>query len=171
MIINIMYNQGFHMHPPLLFLFLLLTAVSCRQASPPLSTEEAKDIERTVRQTLADYNTAVKKEGLMAEFRFLDSSSSFFWVPPGFTTSLGYDSIHSIIQKNASLFASVDNTWQSLKIIPLSKELANYTGRIRSVMKDTSGKINAFTLVETGLVIRRVDGWKLLSGQTAVVAQ
>jgi hypothetical protein len=38
-------------------------------------------------------------------------------------------------------------------------------------MKDTSGKTNAFILVETGLVIRRADGWKLLSGQTALVAQ
>ena len=159
------------MHILLLFLFFLFTAASCRQATPPLSAEEAKNIELTVRQTLADYNTAVKKEGLMAEFRFLDSSSSFFWVPPGYTSSLGYDSISSIIQKNASLFASVDNTWQSLKIIQLSKELANYTGRIRSVMKDTSGKTNAFILVETGLVIRRADGWKLLSGQTALVTQ
>jgi hypothetical protein len=159
------------MHTLFLFLFLLFTAASCRLASSPLSAEEAKDIERTVRQTLADYNSAVKKEGLMAEFRYLDSSSSFFWVPPGYANSLGYDSIRSIIQKNASSFASVDNSWQSLKIIPLSKELANYTGRIRSVMKDTSGKINSFILVETGLMIRRTDGWKLISGQTALVAQ
>jgi hypothetical protein len=159
------------MYAPLFILFILLTAASCRRSSPPLSAKEAKDIERTVRQTLDDYNTAVKKQGLMAEFRFLDSSSSFFWVPPGFTTSLGYDSIRSIIQKNAFLFTSVDNTWQSLKIIPLSKELANYTGRIHSVMMDTSGKTNSYILVETGLMIQRPDGWKLLSGQTALVAK
>jgi hypothetical protein len=58
-----------------------------------------------------------------------------------------------------------------LKIIPLSKELASYTGRLNSTIVNKLGKVMTFSLVETGVLIKRKDGWKLLNGQTSILNQ
>jgi hypothetical protein len=134
-----------------------------------LSLQEKVSITDTVKQTLNNYYADIKKLGLTAEFRYLDSSSDFFWVPPGFEKALNYDSVHAILIKNAPSLRSIDNSWETLSIYPLSKDLANYTGKIRSVVKDTAGNVFHSMLIETGLLIKRKDGWKLLSGQTAIV--
>jgi hypothetical protein len=122
-----------------------------------------------VQQTLEQYYADIKKEGLLAEFKYLDSSENFFWVPPGYNRALSYDSIAAIIKWIAPSLKSVENSFDTLRIIPLSEELATYTGRLRSVSTDTSGKVTTTQLVETGILIKRPAGWKLLSGQTSVV--
>jgi hypothetical protein len=147
-----------------------LWLLSCKQKKD-LTTTEKKEIEDSVHQTLDRYNNAIREGGLNAEFAFLDSSSDFFWVPPGYTAPLTYDSVTAIIRRNANSFKSVDNQFTSLLIHPLSEDVCNYTGTIRSVMTDTSGKVNQFYLIETGLMIKRANGWKLLSGQTGMFAE
>ena len=156
-----------------LILLILLSAstfcVSCKNHSEQLSVEEREAISATVTTTLNDYYKAIKKNGLTAEFDYLDSSADFYWLPPGYSSPISYDSVSAVLRKTAPLLLSVDNSWEKLSVHPLTKELASYTGKIRSTVTDTSGKQSITYLLETGIVIKRKDGWKLLSGQTSII--
>ena len=132
---------------------------------------EKKLIIDSVTQTLNRYYDDIRAEGLMAEFRYLDNSPEFYWVPPGFSVAISYDSVASILRQNAPLLKDIDNKWDTLRIDPLSHELATYTGRLHSIVTDTAGHVSETSLVETGLLIKRRNGWKLLSGQTSVYSQ
>jgi hypothetical protein len=153
--------------------FLLFAALafflSCRESTQLTDTEKAS-ISRDVRAMLQNYSDDIRLKGLHAEFAYLDSSIDFFWVPPGMNSPLPYDTIASMIRSNALMFQSVDMTWENLKIVPLTASLATYTGRLNSLMIATSGKVSRTQLVETGLVIKRNDRWKLLSGQTTLAS-
>ena len=151
-----------------LIIFFLLAITACRESSS-FSKEEQRSVIDSVRQTLHNYYTDITRSGLTAEFTYLDSSNEFFWVPPGYSHAISYDSTANFIRRNAPLFSHINNVWDSLRIIPLTKELATYTGKLHSAMTDTSGKTSTFSLIETGLMIKRKDGWKLLNGQTAVL--
>ena len=158
-----------HNHKKTLFGFAaaLVFLLSCREASQLTDAEKAS-VSRDVRAMLQNYSDDIRSKGLHAEFAYLDSSSNFFWVPPGFSSALPYDTIALMIRSNASMFQSVDMTWETLRIVPLTANLATYTGRVNSLMIATSGKVSKTQLVETGLVIKRNDRWKLLSGQTSL---
>jgi hypothetical protein len=106
---------------------------------------------------------------LLAEFNYLDSSAEFFWVPPGHTSPLNFDSVSHILRKSAPQWKTINNRWDTLRIIPLSNELATYTGILQSSMTDTAGAELNFKMIETGVLIKRKDGWKLLHGQTGMV--
>jgi len=134
-----------------------------------LSEKKQHTIIQQIRQTLDDYVKDVKSGGLTAEFKYLDSSVDFFWVPPGYQSAISYDSVASVLKQNAPKFKLVDNSYDSLRIIPLTRNLASYTARVSSTMTDTAGVVSKTSLVETGILIRRKDGWKLLNGQTAVI--
>jgi SnoaL-like domain len=149
-------------------LFAILTIVSCRQSSPLTENEKARIIG-DVRQTLDNYYNDIRKSGLTAEFQYLDNSSEFYWAPPGYNISISYDSVATILNQNAQNYKSVDNSFDTLRITPLSKEYATYTGRLTSRMTDTTGRTTTISLVETGVLIKREDGWKLLNGQTSIL--
>jgi len=134
-----------------------------------LTESEKNRIRLEVQDMLGRYDTDIMNSGLMAEFAYLDSSDDFFWVPPGFSQPLSFDSVAAIIKHNARMFRTVENAWDTLRIIPYTNSLATFTGVISSHMVDTSGNVTNVSLIETGLAIRRHDGWKMLSGQTAVL--
>jgi hypothetical protein len=140
---------------------------SCDDVSK--QTDDLNITSQGVRQTLLDYHQAIKQEGLLAEFKYLDSSEEFFWVPPGYSCALAYDSVAYILRQSAPLFSRIDNSFDTLMIKPLTTSLAMYTGRLTSVSTDTAGKSSSVKLIETGLVVKRSGQWKLLSGQTAVL--
>lgn len=154
----------------LYFLISLLFLFSCHQPSD-LTPDEKIRITGEIRQTLNNYFDDIRKSGLSAEFKYLDSSENFFWVPPGYSESQSYAIIAKAIRENTLKFKSVDNSFEKLVIHPLSKDLASYSGQINSILTDTSGQIIRFSLVESGVLIKRVDGWKLQSGQTSVVGE
>ncbi|WP_276134867.1 nuclear transport factor 2 family protein [Polluticoccus soli] len=150
---------------------LIILLASCSQPGHPLSGKQKAQVTKEVETVLNDYYNDIRKDGLLAEFEYLDSTADFFWVPPGYDRSLGYDSIAAIIKQNASTVRSIDNKWLSLRIVPLSKDMACYTGKLESVTTNTSGVVNSMILMETGSVIKRPDGWKLLCGQTSATRQ
>jgi len=154
----------------LVIICTILTIISCKQ-STTLTENEKASIIIDIRMTFDEYYSDIRKSGLSAELKYFDNTSDFFWVPPGYSNSISYDSVATIIKENAPSSRSVDNSIDTLRIIPLSKELAAYTGRLNSTMIDTSGKAITFALVESGILIKRPNGWKLLSGQTAVLNQ
>jgi len=115
---------------------------------------------------LEDYFAAISEAGLRAEFDYLDQSSDFFWVPPGFNSAISYDSVETILEMNADSFKKVQFYWATLRILPISKDIANYTGIVGGAITDSKDSINAVHMIETGTVIRRENGWKILSGQS-----
>lgn len=149
-------------------LLALIFLFSCT-SRPELSEKQKETIAAEVREMLQQYDDDIRKNGLLAEFAYLDSSDEFFWVPPGYSSSLSYDSVATIIRQNAATFRLVDNVWESLRVIPHSETLATFTGTISSKMVDTAWIAMNVSLIETGLAVKRADGWKMLSGQTAVL--
>lgn len=143
---------------------------SCRQSSE-LTASEKREISEEVHTMLGHYFEDMNKEGLLSEFRYLDNSSDFFWVPPGYSTSISYDSVAVILKATAPSLRSIDYKWETLRIIPLSAGLATFTGIIQGVITDTTGTVTKLRLIETGTVIRRKSGWKLLNGQTAILPE
>ncbi|MFZ1676052.1 MAG: hypothetical protein WBP41_04520 [Saprospiraceae bacterium] len=153
----------------LVFVLLIFSIVSCGKKTSVLSVKENEAIIDTIRQTLTNYYEDIKKDGLTAEFKYLDHSPEFYWAPPGFNAPITYDQVEKGVKDNAAKFKSVDNTWLILRIDPLNSELASYTGTIHSVASDTTGQVGDYKLIETGLLIKRKDGWKLYRGQTSVL--
>lgn len=147
----------------------IIILAGCKGEQGRLSADDALSVESEVRQLFDHYFEAIRKGGLTAEFQYLDHSSDFFWVPPGYENPISYDSVAAVLTLNAPRFVSVENTCDTLRIIPLTTSLATYTAKLRSVMKDTSGNISSVNLIETGVAIKREDGWKLLSGQTSLL--
>ena len=147
---------------------LFLAFISCRQHNH-LTVDQKKVIVEEIKLMMNNYYNDIKSSGLVAEFKYLDSSKDFSWSPPGYSMSISYDSVAHILRSNAAGFKSILNTWETLEILPLSKELATYSSRINSRVTDTSGMITNTILLETGTVIKRKGGWKLLSGQTKIL--
>ena len=148
---------------PLVF---LLTLLACSPAER-VNKFDKEAITESVKQMFENYHNDIKENGLTAEFHYLDHSSDFFWVPPGYQSALNYDSVKAILEKNAKKFSNVQFHWDTLQIFPLSNEIANYSGIVGGFLKDTSGVASTISIIESGTVIKRKDGWKLLSGQSA----
>jgi hypothetical protein len=154
----------------ILIIFVVIMVTSCRQ--PTVLTENEKgEIIADVKLTLDNYYNDIRKSGLTAEFKYLDTSPDFFWVPPGYSNAVSYDGIVSAIKQNALRYKLVDNSFKKLQIIPHTQELVTYTGQLSSTLTDTAGRVSHYSLVETGVMIRRPDGWKLLNGQTSMLNQ
>jgi len=128
-----------------------------------------KQVLEEIRLMLTDYHMAVNKAGLTAEFEYLDKSSDFFWVPPGYETALTYDSVRTILIQNNKSIQTIDLSWESLQIFPHSNSIANYTGIVKSKTIDTAEIKAEVYIIESGTIIKRANGWKLLSGQSAVL--
>lgn len=156
--------------------FLMVTlslnmVVSCKRGALPLTKAEEMKIVANTLQTLHQYHTDIGKEGFSAELKYLDNSNAFFWVPPGYAIPISYDSARAVLEQNAPLYASIKNSWDTLMVVPISKEHAIFTGRFSSTMTDTSGKTTMHEFIETGLLVKRKNGWKLSSGQTSLLNQ
>lgn len=154
----------------LLTFFSLL--VCCMQAtSQQLSDAAKKTVRSEVIQTLSNYSRDISNEGMAAEFSYLDSSADFFWVPPGYSSALSFDSVASILRINQKNYRKINNVFDTVSVIPLTASLAAYTARIRSSMTDQKGTLTRMMLIETGLLVKRKDGWKLLNGQTSLLSE
>lgn len=118
---------------------------------------------------LNKYFADIKKDGLKSEFKYLDSSPEFFWIPPGFNEPIFYDSVAAILNRNAPSLKSISNSWDTLRITAINREVASYSGLLRSVTDDTAGNVSENGLTEMGVLIKRKDGWKLLNGRTSIL--
>ena len=160
-------NQIFmkHVYFPLAGFILV---ISCQQANKS-SSDVDPNIAQQVKRTLDEISNAVKTHGVTAEFKWMDSSANFFWIPPGFNSPLSYDSVAKIMRSNAGLFKQVEEKWDLLEIHALSNDHAVFTGRILSKTTDTANRVQEHQLVETGIMVRKEDGWKLHCGHTSLI--
>ena len=149
-------------------IFFLMAITSCVQTDK-LSEAEKQLIINDVTEMFVNYHNDIRKDGLTAEFKYLDQSTDFFWVPPGYKSALSYDSVRQILEINAKSFRAIEFEWDRLQVFPLSDKIANYSGIVKGSMIDTSGIKASVLIIESGTVIKRPDGWKLLSGQSAVL--
>src|SRR6266498_5958071 len=128
----------------------LCTVFYCCAQSTQLKENDKALIIDDIRKMMDKYQSDINKEGLLAEFKYLDNSPDFFWIPPGYLSPISYDSVVSVIKKNAPLFKSVINKWDAMTIIPLNKNFASYAASFHSVMTDTAGNENKISFIETG---------------------
>ena len=152
----------------LLCICTILILISCENAHKQIFLDK-EQITKEIEQTLFDYHMDINKDGLTAEFLYLDDSSDFFWVPPGHRSALNYDSVRTILNQNAKSLSTVKFQWDTLQIFPLSDKIANYTGIVNGQTIDTAGIESNMLIIESGTLIKRGDGWKLLNGQSAIL--
>jgi hypothetical protein len=74
--------------------------------------------------------------------------------------------VRTILSTAAPAFKEVEFHWDTLTIFPLAPDIATYQGLVVGSMTDTANTIFPVRILESGTVIKRVDGWKLLSGQS-----
>lgn len=151
---------------------LLLTCLwlwGCQQSQKTAWDRDATRL--AVEKMLVDYHQAMKAGGIAAEFDYLDDSEAFFWVPPGYTTAMNYDEIRAILEDSKGSYSDITLDWESLTVHALSPDIASYSGVVHGIWTDTAEVALEMRLLESGTIIRRSDGWKLLSGQTRVLDQ
>lgn len=149
-----------------ILLILVFISISCKKNTEKLSEAEKQIITSEVIEMFDKYHEAIKSEGLEAEFDYLDDSSGFYWVPPGYKSPLTIDSVKTILTENSKLINSIQFSFESIQIFPLNHTLANYSGIVKGIMIDTSNLHSTFKIIESGTLIKRQDGWKLLNGQS-----
>ncbi len=156
------------MIPNLIFVLLsFILFMSCREHKQ--TEDQKKEITSEIKMMMNNYYNDIKSSGLLAEFKYLDSSKDFSWTPPGFSGTISF--VAHLLRSNAVAFKVIKNSWHSLEIQVLSDKQASYNGIITSTVTDTSEKITHTILFEKGIVIKRKDGWKLLSGKTIILPQ
>ena len=143
------------------------------QCDHPLKGPDSSDRNQIIvsaNKALQDYYDDIRANGMLSEFNWLDSSSDFFWVPPGYGGPVNFDSVSKVIRRNAKAVKKIDERWEELKVYPLTSEYVTYTGRISSTVTDSTGKTVTDRFLETGILVKRDNGWKILSGQTDLLA-
>ena len=154
-----------------LFAFIATLIITSGCKNDHVWNESSNKVSVDVRKTLKNYYKDINAEGFMAEFRYLDSSDLFSWHPPGYDTFISYDSVSAILKRNALQYRKVQLTWDSLEIIPETELKARYQGYTSAILTDTTGKKDKFHLYEEGMLMKRENGWKLVSGKTVVREQ
>jgi hypothetical protein len=145
---------------------LVAICLNCTQKNDQLSSEDKIKVTSEILQMFDNYHEDIKKDGLTAEFKYLDNSSDFYWVPPGYRSPLSYDSIQHILLANSKSIQSIEFAFDTISIHPIAKKIATYTGIVHGKMRDTSATYSSFKIIESGTLIKRYDGWKLLNGQS-----
>jgi len=147
---------------------VLVLLYACNQTDSFNKSEKEKIISDIVKM-FDNYHNDIKKDGLTSEFKYLDHSDDFFWVPPGYKSALSYDSVKNILEINARYQKSIEFSWDTLQVFPLSPKIANYSGIVNGTIVDNSGTKSSITIIESGTVIKRLNGWKILNGQSAIL--
>lgn len=145
---------------------LLFAVIFNSYGQKALSSESKDAITREIQKMFDNYHNDITKNGLTSEFKYLDESSDFFWVPPGYEKVLDYDTIKKILIENSKAINFIEFSWESIKIFPLTNKIANYSGIAKCVQVDINNNPITFKIIESGTLIKRKDGWKFLNGQS-----
>lgn len=148
---------------------VLLISISCKKTSPLSQAERSRVIDE-VNSMLTSYHQDILKDGLQAEFKYLDSSKDFFWIPPGYHSALSYDSVKNILINNDRMFKQFDFSFDQVDIKPLTNYIANYSGIVNSHTIDSAGVDANLKILESGTLIKRNGAWKFLNGQSRLLS-
>lgn len=151
--------------------FFVLTLVAFLFSCHPddRSANGNNSVRGQVKSMIDNCYSDIRKQGLLAELKYLDSSKEFFWIPPGYLNYVSYDSIAAAIRRNAASLKSIDNHYDSLLVIPLPGNHAQFAMRTVSLSVDAEGDTTQTAFIESGVMVKRGDQWKFLSGQTSIL--
>lgn len=149
---------------------LLIAVQGCQFQQKAWDAEARSQVASEARAVLEAYHAEICREGLLAEFAYLDSSADFHWQPPGSTIEIGYDSVTKAIRQNAMVIDSTCGHWLELNVDAVSWDSARYIGVIEIWTRMANAETSIASLNEEGLMVKRKEGWKLLSGRTELVA-
>ena len=148
----------------ILFTVCYLIFAGC--CSKTISDRHDDRATQSARKMLESYSADINSEGFLAEFKYLDSSEHFWWLPPGFDSPITYDSVAAILKRNAVLFPKVNVKYDSLQLLPAGSSTVIYKGDVTVILTDTTGRMDTTYLKEDGKIVRRPGGWKLMCGKT-----
>lgn len=153
------------MKPILAYSFILLISF-CSKAQEQLNVEEKRVITQEIHLMFSNYHNDIISHGLIRELNYLDTSPDFFWTLPNYTKPLDYYTIKKIITETSKTTKFIDFSWETIKIHPLTTNIASYIGILKCVKIDTTNTRTSFKISESGTLIKREDGWKFLNGQS-----
>ncbi len=149
------------------FLVIFITFMNCKEeVNTSKQLLDKEQISTEILQMFDAYHAAIKENGLKAEFDFLDNSSDFFWVPPNYNSQQSYNQVKNVLIENDKAITSIEFKFDTIQVYPLSDSIANYTGIVSGKMVDTASTLSTFKIIESGTLIKRKSGWKLLNGQS-----
>ncbi|WP_298760461.1 hypothetical protein [uncultured Psychroserpens sp.] len=147
--------------------FVIFQVLSCSKEKKD-NYDKDKIIDE-ISEMFDNYHNDIRNDGLTAEFKYLDSTKSFFWVPPNYESALSYDSVKSILSLNSKSIKTANFSWHKVEFFPLSEKIASYSGIVNSEITDTTDSTATFQIIESGTVIKRKNDWKILNGQSAIL--
>lgn len=130
------------------------------------------DISRTqIREEISvmmgNYLTDLNKNGMESQMKYMDNSDDFRWTYSNYRRVYLFDDMAQQLNKSENEGYSAHLTFDELEIIPISENIANYTAKLSGFTK-FDGKNSDVSILESGTLIKRKDGWKFLNGQTAL---
>ena len=147
------------------FLAVAVQSVYCQQQATLTQSQRAaiRDSVTQLKYRVWDEVRAKHFEGTLNCF---DDSPEFFWVFTPDTTIILHDVFVAMLKGAFQDYRSIDVVWDRIHVEPLTNQYAVYTGKYHVTYIDTSGKVFKAIGVETGIVVHRPTGWKILNGQT-----
>ena len=120
------------------YLILITIVLGCEQKSNTLNKEK---VTSEILNMFDNYHDAIKAGGLEAEFNYLDKSSDFFWVPPGYESALSYDSVQSILISNSKLINTIEFSFDT--DLEVSDDFEGFLDEVAG--NDSTYSINGYT--------------------------
>ena len=123
-------------------------------------SEEFSVVIKEIKEASRELTDAIKKDPQFAKDVALDINNN--------KTYLDVPGSDDLKETSYALYKEIDNKFESLTIEAISLDSAMYSGKIRSIITDTTNNPITMYLNEKGKLIKRKDGWKLLSGETSL---
>jgi len=116
-----------------------------------------------MKSLVSDLNT----DGIQSQLKYLDNSDKFQYTFLNSGKIYDYEELKKQLEISSSTDYKVNLSFDEFKITPLSDKLVSYS-LILSGYERIDGQNSDISLVETGTLIRRNDGWKIINAQTTV---
>jgi ketosteroid isomerase-like protein len=143
-----------------------LTAFTCGEKSLTVSKQDKSEIEKAVKQMTANYFKDFYTRNVDSVLKHYDTSACFFWSITPDTIPMKRGAMVTMHRHAIRDYVKFDGYWSDMRVEPLTRDLAMYHGTYHVYTEDKSGQKGKIMGVETGVMIKREDGWKFLAGQT-----
>jgi hypothetical protein len=143
-----------------------LLAFTCGEKPLTLSDNDKSDIVKAVKDMTSKYFMDFYTHNVDSVLRHYDTSACFFWAITPDTIAMKRSAMVTMHRHAVKDYTKFEGYWSDMRVEPLTNELAMYHGTYHVLTEDKDGHIGKIMGVETGIMIKREDGWKYLAGQT-----
>jgi len=147
---------------------LLMISTSCHKTQETTQnwyltgTDSAKIVDEVLAATNAFAKASINMDA-DEEIRFWDSSPLMMFAENGMQFA-NRDSIFTSMKGWYSKSDSVNFIWEERNILPITKRVADLFGSFYFQAKLKSGGVVKVRAYDTWLLVKEVDGWKILRG-------